>query len=213
MPSIVRPYSFGRIVCSFKQHPTRPPLPTSQSSNTKETQVSCSARGGVVCLPPASLGQVQSRVMGDGVGALFNPLCRVEWGFKPEAHGPQLLPTPCLPKRCPFSVGTASQRGFSCSKKDAGVIPGRGGFSPGQEKKKKSLDIWKAEPAAFTFSFQQVETCRSLGKSQAAFHRACSLGSQRPPAVSAGLPSGSWSLFCFGARSGDWSLEEVSRGS
>ena len=86
LPSIVRPYSFGRIVCSFKQHLTRPPLPTSQSSNTKETQVSCSARGGVVCLPPASLGQVQSRVMGDGVGALFNPLCRVEWGFKPGAH-------------------------------------------------------------------------------------------------------------------------------
>ena len=82
-----------------------------------------------------------------------------------------------------------------------------------RKKKKKSLDIWKAEPAAFTFSFQQVETCRSLGKSQAAFHRACSLGSQRPPAVSAGLPSGSWSLVCFGARSGDWSLEEVSRGS
>lgn len=80
--------------------------------------------------------------------------------------------------------------------------------------KKKGLEIWKAEPAAFTFSFQQVETCCSLGKSQAAFHRACSLGSlgsQRPPAVSAGLPSGS--LFCFWPESGDWSLAEVSRGS
>lgn len=82
-----------------------------------------------------------------------------------------------------------------------------------QDRKKKGLEIWKAEPAAFTFSFQQVETCCSLGKSQAAFHRACSLGSQRPPAVSAGLPSGSWSLFCFWPESGDWSLAKVSRGS
>ena len=82
-----------------------------------------------------------------------------------------------------------------------------------QDREKKSLEIWKAEPAAFTFSFQQAETCHSLGKSQASFHRACSLSpSGHRRTVVAGLPSGSWSLFCFGARSGGWSLAEVSRG-
>ena len=34
--------------------------------------------------------------------------------------------------------GPRSNVDFSCSKKDAGVIPGRGGFSPGEEKK-----VWK----------------------------------------------------------------------
>lgn len=50
-----------------------------------------------------------------------------------------------------------------------------------QDRKKKSLEIRKATPAALTSGFHWAETAHSLGNSQALFHRTFSLSSQRRP--------------------------------
>lgn len=104
-----------------------------------------------------------------------------------------------------FSLGTVSSRELFCSKKDAGVIPGRGELSPGQRKK-----------------FGNVESC------------ACCLNLRLPPGGNPSLPgkfTGPVSqnfltpLYptsvpdlplapgpcLFSAGNGDWSLMEVSR--
>lgn len=83
-----------------------------------------------------------------------------------------------------------------------------------QDRKKKVWKFGKLRPAAFTFSFQQVGACCSWENRRLPFTELAPSAPSGHPAVSAGLPSGSWSLFVFfWPESGDWSLAKVSRGS